>query len=171
MRSMYCLALGLALLVVTGCAHVVPSLNGSEEAKRGDFVGVWSGMAVDRPVEGTSEETMVLTIDPPQSLGRWNATVDGSIVVGNEQHVAKLKLRRGKLVFPLRVQGSWDMVVWLGFQPESPSRLVGVGLPAPSLGWKHGGDSFSIHLTRQPENEAHAEHDSSSLPSRSRAGS
>ena len=72
-----------------------------------------------------------------------------------EERVWGLRLKGNKLVFRLpakrrEIGPFWPMDVWLGIESEEKNKLVGVGLPAPSFGWKEREDSFGIRLMRLP---------------------
>ena len=146
----------IACSVLTGCTHIVPSLQVLGTASPSDFVGTWRGLAVDRPNEGTQRMTMTLVIHEPKSFGRWKATVGGDVVDNGEQEVTGLIVRGSKLAFRLpagpRSTGPfWPMDIWLGLESESKDSLLGVGLPAPATGWAEREDSFSIRLTKDKE--------------------
>ena len=143
------------LVSATGCRRVVPSLAAIQDVDRADFVRLWTGVAVDRPEEGSQRMTMTVRIDEPGFLSRWTATVGGDVVDNREQKVWGLRLKGNKLVFRLpakrrEIGPFWPMDIWLGLESEEKNKLVGVGLPIPALGWKEREDSFGIRLTRVP---------------------
>jgi hypothetical protein len=139
------IALLTACVLMTGCLRVVPSLKVLETASPTDFVGSWSGEAVDRPDEGTERSTMSLVVPPPGD-GAWTGLVSGAVVDGEEQSV-KLALRGNKLAFRMPAE-TWPMDIWLGLESDAKTSLLGVGLPAPARGWEERTDSYSIRLQR-----------------------
>jgi len=148
------LTLTVFVLGATGCAtRIVPSLRVIDSATPEDFVGAWTGVAVDRPHEGNQHMTMILEIHAVSSPGGWKATLDGEIVDDIEEEVGGLSVRGNKLVFRLPAKDRstgpfWPMDIWLGFASPEKDTLLGVGLPAPARGWEEKEDSFSIELKR-----------------------
>jgi hypothetical protein len=144
----------LVLLVMAGmvyaadeCPRIVPMLRGIEKVTVEDFLGTWEGKTVDRPSEGTEQNTMVLEV-LKDTAGALVAVVSGDLIGSRTQRVTDVHLRINKLHFPMSAKG-WTIDIWLCVETQEKQSLIGTGLPAPAPGWEAKEDSFGIFLKKK----------------------
>lgn len=71
----------------------------SEDARgQSDFKGIWSGMAVDKPNEGTSRDSLKLELSVDKS-GSLTGVASGEFVRGRHSEVKNLKISGNRILF------------------------------------------------------------------------